>query len=168
MTTCCCLMDYAAVPPSERRSTSKTYAATTAATYGRAPSRQAISSSGESSPEKASTSSHPCGKAPTGSHTSPGLGRCGSRRKTAIRSKIHGTSSTYASSTRDHVATGIFCLKREARVFTSQLHQAFPSRGPSPLRALYNASPRAARGLSHSMWNPMPRHGGTQSWPRQV
>jgi len=36
----------------------------------------------------------------------------------------------------------------------------FPPRGPSSLRALYNASPRAARSLSHSMWNPMPRHGG--------
>ena len=28
------------------------------------------------------------------------------------------------------------------------------------MRVSYNALPRAAGSLSHSMWNPMPRHGG--------
>ena len=49
-------------------------------------------------------------------------------------------------------------LPASQKLPTSQ--KLLPPRGPSPLSSLYNASPRATRSLSHSVWNPMPRHGG--------
>src|SRR5664279_1993575 len=101
-TTYCSSRRRVAKPPSARHGTSKGCAATTAATSAPAPLKLVTSSFEEFSPEKASTSSHPCGRGRSGLCTSHGLERHACKRRTVSRCRTRGTSSTSANSTRDH------------------------------------------------------------------
>jgi hypothetical protein len=87
--------------PSVARDTNRPCAATTAETSALAPSRLVTSSCAGSSPERGSTSSHPCGKALSGLPMSPDRALLGWRRRKEFLCLTHGTSNTSASSTRD-------------------------------------------------------------------
>src|SRR5664279_4766438 len=84
-------------PPSAQPGISKDYAATTAATSAPVRSKLVILSFEESSPGKASTSSHPCGKDRLGSCTFHDLAQHGWRCQMVSRCRTRGTSTDISS-----------------------------------------------------------------------
>ena len=108
-------------------------------TYAHALSRQATLSSGESSLGKVSTSSRPCGKAPIGWHTSPGLAQYASRQRMAYQSRPRGTLRIYASSTHDHRHARQFFVSQWKHTASPPSFTKASSRGSPPQSSLHIA-----------------------------